>query len=80
METGHAATAIPDLAVKRHRVEENAVPSMMRRADPEQAVPPDQFRAFSRAPLEHADLMTQSQILHSECGLRTEDGGQGGEE
>jgi hypothetical protein len=39
-----------------------------------------QFRAFSRRPLQHADLMAQSQVLEFEGSPRAEDGTQGSEE
>src|SRR5580704_15982338 len=48
--------------------------------DPQQAVPRGQFRAFSRGPLKHADLVAQSQVLEPESSTRTADRGQSCEE
>jgi hypothetical protein len=48
--------------------------------DPQQAIRWGQSWAFSSRPLKHGDLVAQSQVFQPQCGLRTEDRGQGGDE
>src|SRR5271169_3104379 len=48
--------------------------------DPQQAVPSGQFRAFSRGPIKHSDLVAQSQVLEFQGSARAEDGTQSSEE
>src|SRR5260370_2920655 len=51
-----------------------------RQTDPQQAVARGQFWALSCRPVEHADLMAQSQVLEPEGSTRPEDRGQRCEE
>src|SRR6516164_9672933 len=44
-----------------------------RETNPEQTVARGQFRAFCGAPLKHADLVAQGQVLELHSGTRTQD-------